>query len=204
MNSYHVRHYIENQFVDSQDGSTFEILTPLTNEVIGHAASGKAEDVDRAVRAARAAFDRSVWSRLAVAERAKKVRLIGDLVRRSFTMTRRLASVHEAFFREHGARYDVAARLGGEGISHFDETVAWLARVLERRRELALLRAIRSKAGTMRDPLRVPVDQDGLAALDRFLEGLHADSRNAQGLEAAWLGKGAGVLPRLAAVLHLL
>ena len=69
---------------------------------------------------------------------------------------------------------------------------------------LALLRAIRGKAGTMGDPLHICVDDDGLAALDRFLGSLHADLRAAEGLEGAWLGKGRGVVPRLAAVLHML
>jgi hypothetical protein len=69
---------------------------------------------------------------------------------------------------------------------------------------LALLRAIRGKAGTIRHPLRLYVDDEGIAALDRFLAGLHADLGQADGLLAAWLGKGRGVVPRLAAVLHLL
>lgn len=69
---------------------------------------------------------------------------------------------------------------------------------------LALLRAIRGKAGTMADPLCVHVDDDGLAALDRFLGNVHADLRAAEGLLAAWLGKGRGIVPKLAAVLHLL
>ena len=69
---------------------------------------------------------------------------------------------------------------------------------------VALLRAIFGKAGTMGDPLHVHVDDEGLAALDCFLGNLHADVREAQGLEAAWLGKGRGVVPRLAGVLHLL
>lgn len=69
---------------------------------------------------------------------------------------------------------------------------------------LALLRAIRCKAGAMHDPLHVPVDTDGLAVLDRFLGDLHADLRSAEGLWAAWLGKGRGAVPRLAGVLHML
>ncbi|GEP60814.1 DUF3987 domain-containing protein [Reyranella soli] len=69
---------------------------------------------------------------------------------------------------------------------------------------LALLRTIRGKAGTMADPLYVHVDDDGLAALDRFLGNLHADLCQAEGLLAAWLGKGRGVVPKLASVLHLL
>ena len=43
-----------------------------------------------------------------------------------------------------------------------------------------------------------------MAALDGFLAALHDDQRRAEGLQAAWLGKGRGLVPRLAGVLHLL
>lgn len=77
---YHVRHFIGNQFENSVGGGVFDVLTPLTNEVIGRCASGQTADVDRAVKAARAAFESGVWSRMPVAARAKKVRQIGDLI----------------------------------------------------------------------------------------------------------------------------
>ncbi|MBI5059344.1 5-carboxymethyl-2-hydroxymuconate semialdehyde dehydrogenase [candidate division KSB1 bacterium] len=77
---YSVKHFINNQFVDSLAGETFDVLTPLTNEVIGHCASGQAADIDKAAKAARAAFDSGVWSRMPAAERAKKIRKIGDLI----------------------------------------------------------------------------------------------------------------------------
>ncbi|HEX9326925.1 MAG TPA: DUF3987 domain-containing protein, partial [Reyranella sp.] len=69
---------------------------------------------------------------------------------------------------------------------------------------LALLRAIRAKAGTMAEPLCLPLDTGAVATLDAFLAGLHAERRAADGLLAAWLGKGPGLVPRLAGVLHLL
>jgi hypothetical protein len=69
---------------------------------------------------------------------------------------------------------------------------------------LALLRAIRAIAGTMVEPLCLGLDEGALATLDAFLAGLHAELRGAEGLEAAWLGKGPGLVPRLAGVLHLL
>ncbi len=69
---------------------------------------------------------------------------------------------------------------------------------------LSLLRAIRTKAGTMDDPLCLPFDVGALGALDAFLARLHAEQRRAEGLEAAWLGKGQGLVPRLAGVLHML
>ena len=77
---HHVRHFIAGKFEDSQDSGVFDILTPVTNEVIGHCASGQPADIDRAVMAARSAFDSGVWSRMPITERARKVRLIGDLI----------------------------------------------------------------------------------------------------------------------------
>lgn len=69
---------------------------------------------------------------------------------------------------------------------------------------LALLRAIRAMAGTMGEPLCLALDAGALATLDAFLAGLHAELRGADGLLVAWLGKGQGLVPRLAGVLHLL
>ena len=77
---HNVLHYINNHFVPSLGGETFEILTPLTNEPIGHVASGQPADVDRAVIAARAAFESGLWSRMPIKDRAKKIRRIGDLI----------------------------------------------------------------------------------------------------------------------------
>ena len=77
---HNLLHYINNQFVPSVGGETFEILTPLTNEPIGTVAGGQPADIDRAVKAARAAFESGVWSKMRIADRAKKVRLIGDLI----------------------------------------------------------------------------------------------------------------------------
>ena len=39
------------------DGQTFEVIEPAHGEVIAHIPSGSAEDVDRAVAAAQAAFE---------------------------------------------------------------------------------------------------------------------------------------------------
>jgi hypothetical protein len=54
---YIVRHFIDNAFVDALEGGTFETLNPATNRPIGIVADGTAADVDRAVRAARRAFE---------------------------------------------------------------------------------------------------------------------------------------------------
>lgn len=45
-------------------GKTFPTLDPRTGEVIAHVAEGDAEDINRAVHAARKAFDEGPWPRM--------------------------------------------------------------------------------------------------------------------------------------------
>ncbi|WP_024794873.1 aldehyde dehydrogenase [Tomitella biformata] len=47
----------------SASGRTFPIINPATEETLGHAADGSAEDMDAAIAAARDAFDNTNWSR---------------------------------------------------------------------------------------------------------------------------------------------
>src|SRR5690349_18852633 len=75
------RHLIDGRFTDSLDGTTFTALDPTTNRPLAEVADGKAADVDAAVAAARRAFDEGVWPRLSVAERAKTLRRIANLLR---------------------------------------------------------------------------------------------------------------------------
>jgi aldehyde dehydrogenase (NAD+) len=53
---------IDGKLVDAADGATFENVNPATEEVIGVAADGSAADMDRAIAAARQAFDTTTWS----------------------------------------------------------------------------------------------------------------------------------------------
>lgn len=69
---------------------------------------------------------------------------------------------------------------------------------------LILLRRLRQKAGTVGQPLALVLDEHGVASFNAFLARLHADVRQAEGLEAAWLGKGRGAVARLVGVLALL
>ena len=50
--------YINGEFVESLSGKTYEIRNPANDEVIAHVPESQPEDVDRAVIAARAAFDK--------------------------------------------------------------------------------------------------------------------------------------------------
>ena len=50
-----LQHYIDGELVDSEDGDTFDVLDPVSNEVYLQAAAGKKADIDKAVAAARRA-----------------------------------------------------------------------------------------------------------------------------------------------------
>jgi acyl-CoA reductase-like NAD-dependent aldehyde dehydrogenase len=70
---------IDGQFVPAASGETFPTYNPATNEVIGYVARASREDVDRAVRAARRAFDEGPWGRMTPNERARRLRRVaGD------------------------------------------------------------------------------------------------------------------------------
>jgi phenylacetaldehyde dehydrogenase len=71
--------FINGQFVDAASGRTFETPNPATGETLAHVAEGDAEDINRAVAAARAAFD-GPWSRMTPSERGKIVWKVGDLL----------------------------------------------------------------------------------------------------------------------------
>lgn len=75
-----IHHFINNHFVASLGEETFETLNPATNRPLATVASGMPADVDRAVRAARAAFDEGPWPRLKPEARSKKLRQIADLI----------------------------------------------------------------------------------------------------------------------------
>jgi aldehyde dehydrogenase (NAD+) len=72
------RLYIDGEWVEASDGGTWDQVNPATNETVTTFAVGSAADVDRAVRAARVAFDEGPWPRLHARDRkAILQRLVG-------------------------------------------------------------------------------------------------------------------------------
>ena len=72
--------FINGQWVDAASGKTFETPNPATGETLANVAEGDAEDVNRAVRAARNAFESGPWSRLTPSERGRILWRVGDLI----------------------------------------------------------------------------------------------------------------------------
>ena len=65
------RLFIDGVWGDASDGGTWEQMNPATNEVVTTFAIGTVADVDRAVAAARRAFDEGPWPRITAKERKK-------------------------------------------------------------------------------------------------------------------------------------
>jgi len=72
---------IDNKWVDSVSGKSFETINPATGEVLAKVAEADAPDVELAVKAARKAFHaKSVWRRMSASERGKLLNRLADLI----------------------------------------------------------------------------------------------------------------------------
>ncbi|MEA2419980.1 MAG: hypothetical protein QOE60_2186 [Thermoleophilaceae bacterium] len=71
--------FIDGNFVDPIQGETFETLDPATGEALATIAHASAEDVDAAVKAARAAFE-GPWADVLPADRSRLLNRLADLV----------------------------------------------------------------------------------------------------------------------------
>ena len=73
-------HVIDGREVESLDGATMSTVDPYTREPWAQAALGSAADADRAVAAARAAFDSGPWPRMGLAQRQQLIHRLADLM----------------------------------------------------------------------------------------------------------------------------
>jgi phenylacetaldehyde dehydrogenase len=72
--------FINGQWCDAASGKTFETPNPATGETLARVAEGSTEDIDRAVRAARRAFEEGPWGKMTPSERGRIIWRIGDLI----------------------------------------------------------------------------------------------------------------------------
>ncbi len=74
------RMLIDGQWLDSISGKTFETYNPATGEVLVRVAEGDLADIDRAVKAARRAFESGAWANLSPSDRGQLIWKLGDLL----------------------------------------------------------------------------------------------------------------------------
>ncbi|HUJ96097.1 MAG TPA: aldehyde dehydrogenase family protein [Terriglobales bacterium] len=71
---------INGEWVEAASGKTFATYNPATGGVLAHVAEGDREDIDRAVKAARAAFDSGPWPKMTSSERGRLIWKLADLL----------------------------------------------------------------------------------------------------------------------------
>ena len=72
--------FIGGRWFEAASGKTFPTFDPSNGEVLAEVAEGDREDIDRAVKAARASFESGSWRELPPAERARILWKVGDLI----------------------------------------------------------------------------------------------------------------------------
>jgi len=71
---------INGKWVEAASGKTFPTYNPATGDVLSQVAEGDKEDINRAVKAARAAFETGPWSKITPSERGRLIWKLGDLI----------------------------------------------------------------------------------------------------------------------------
>lgn len=76
----HTNCFIGGKWVPAASGKTFATFDPATEEEIAQVAEGDTEDIDRAAKAARAAFDQGPWRKMDARDRGRILYKLADLI----------------------------------------------------------------------------------------------------------------------------
>ena len=105
--------YIDGTWSDA-GGGTFDVINPATEEVVAAAPNATRADLDRAIAAARRAFDEGPWRKTTPADRARVLeRLIGALDRRRERLREILIATAGATWVSHSVQLDFPYQLLG-------------------------------------------------------------------------------------------
>jgi len=78
--AFRTQAFIDGRYVDAASGATFDSINPATGKLLARVASGDTEDIDRAVKAARSAFNAGSWAQRTPAERKKILLRFAELI----------------------------------------------------------------------------------------------------------------------------
>jgi betaine-aldehyde dehydrogenase len=84
--------YINGEWVDSKSNKTFPVYDPASEEVIAQAPDANADDVNRAVAAAKAAFEEGSWATTTAQERGRVLFRLAEKIRQNTAMLAELES----------------------------------------------------------------------------------------------------------------
>ncbi|MGV3487425.1 MAG: aldehyde dehydrogenase family protein [Tuberibacillus sp.] len=117
--------YIGGKWVESASGKTFATLNPATGEVLAIVSEAGEEDVNRAVDAARKAFDEGPWSRMSAAARSRLIYKLADLMEEHSEELAQLESLDNGKPIRESKNADVPL-----AIEHFRYYAGWATKVV--------------------------------------------------------------------------
>ncbi|WP_027725052.1 aldehyde dehydrogenase family protein [Tuberibacillus calidus] len=116
--------YIGGKWVESASGKTFDTLNPATGEVLATVYEAGEEDVNRAVEAARKAFDEGPWSKMSAASRSRLIYKLADLMEAHSEELAQLESLDNGKPIRESRHADVPL-----AIEHFRYYAGWATKV---------------------------------------------------------------------------
>ncbi|XP_062522536.1 cytosolic 10-formyltetrahydrofolate dehydrogenase-like [Corticium candelabrum] len=142
--------FINGEFVDSLDSKTFETINPTTEEVLAEVSCGGEKDVNRAVMAAKGAFESGNWSRMNARDRGRLMFKLADLMEEH---TEELATIESL---DSGAVYTLALKTHvGFSIETFRYFAGWCDKIQGSTIPINHARPNRNLCFTKREPLGV-------------------------------------------------
>jgi len=113
-----VKLYIDGEYRDSSDGSTFNSFNPATQETVSTVAKGTSQDAKAAIDAAEDAF--KVWSDTPAPQRAEVLFKVGEMIRSNREKLARVLTIEEGkalkeALGEVDEGYDIVMYIAGEG-----------------------------------------------------------------------------------------
>ena len=116
--------YINGKYEASESGKTFEVKNPSTEEVIATVSEASEKDVDKAVKAAKDAFDNGEWTKMDADSRSQLIYKFAELLHEN---REELAQI-EAL--DNGKKYQQALEDDVDGtVQHFRYYAGWATKI---------------------------------------------------------------------------
>ncbi|XP_025831008.1 cytosolic 10-formyltetrahydrofolate dehydrogenase [Agrilus planipennis] len=142
--------FIDGQFVDSEGGKTFETINPADESVICTVQYASIKDVDKAVKAAKKAFEKGEWSKISARERGQLLFKLADLM---YQHREELATIESI---DSGAVYTLALKTHvGMSIETWRYFAGWCDKIQGSTIPINHARPNRNFSFTRREPVGV-------------------------------------------------
>ncbi|XP_034251453.1 cytosolic 10-formyltetrahydrofolate dehydrogenase [Thrips palmi] len=142
--------FIDGQFVDAEGGRTIDTVNPADETVICKVQRATVGDVDRAVRAAKRAFDEGEWSKMSARDRGRLLFRLADLMEQH---KQELATIESI---DSGAVYTLALKTHvGMSIEAWRYFAGWCDKISGRTVPISHARPNRNLTFTKKEPIGV-------------------------------------------------